>query len=333
MINIVIIKLGALGDVVRTLAILPIIKEKYPESNITWVTKQESKEILEDNIYVDNVTEIPNEIKESFDILYNLDIEDEATRLAEEIKAKRKYGFYSVDGFPSAFNIMAEYYINTIFDDELKKSNRKTYQEMMCEALDLKWEKQHCPIFLNEKDKAYAEIFAKNNNLVGKKILGIHMGASPRWPSKAWHKHELEEFIKLVRQRGLEILLFGGPKESEELSSLVNKLKQQGVKVYQNDPNNTIKQFASLVNLCSVIVCADSLALHVSLALKKPTIGLFFCTSPWEIEDYGLLKKISSPRLLEFFPERMNEYNEELTKSITAQEVIKELEEMLNKKS
>ena len=48
-IKICIIKLGALGDVVRTTPLLLGIKEKYPESEITWITKSNAKEILEDN--------------------------------------------------------------------------------------------------------------------------------------------------------------------------------------------------------------------------------------------------------------------------------------------
>ena len=56
--------------------------------------------------------------------------------------------------------------------------------------------------------------------------------------------------------------------------------------------------------------------------MKKPTIGLFFCTTPHEVEGYGMLKKIASPILYDFFPERQNEYSEELVNSITADEVI-----------
>ena len=78
------------------------------------------------------------------------------------------------------------------------------------------------------------------------------------------------------------------------------------------------------------MVCSDSLALHVSLALKKPTIGLFFCTSPNEVEDYGVLRKIVSPMLYEFFPEKMDQYSEELVKSISADEVLNAIGEMDN---
>ncbi len=35
-----------------------------------------------------------------------------------------------------------------------------------------------------------------------------------------------------------------------------------------------------------------------------PCVTIFNCTSPWEIFDYGLMRKIVSPRLEEFFYQR-----------------------------
>ncbi|MBI2057040.1 glycosyltransferase family 9 protein [Candidatus Pacearchaeota archaeon] len=322
--KIAIIKLGALGDVVRTLSVLPAIKEKYPNSEIFWITKQNALQIFENNPYIEKVFAAPYKInsKEKFDILYNFDIEDEATKLALKIKAEKKFGFYSQEGFPASFNLAGEYYLNTLFDDNLKKNNKKTYQEIMFEVAELKWEKQICPVFFNNKDKEYAEKFFKENNLISKKIIGIHMGAGSRWPSKAWAPEKVQEFISKAKQKGYEILLFGGPEELEKIEQVMTYLKKQNIKILINNPKNTLKEFASLVNLCKIMVCSDSLALHLSLALRKPTIGLFFCTSPNEVEDYNLLKKIVSPMLKDFFPEKMDEYNKKLVNSISADDVL-----------
>jgi heptosyltransferase-2 len=325
--KILIIKLGALGDVVRTLSILPALKEKYPDSEIHWVTKKNAEELFEGNPYISKVHSLSsiNE-KEKFDLLINLDIESEASELAQRVNAERKLGFYSQEGFPSAFNLGAEYYINTIFDDELKKANKKTYQEMIFEASELKYRKHHCPLFLINKDKEYAENFIDKNKINTSNILGIHMGASSRWPSKIWHEDNLIRFIAMAKNMGFDIILFAGKDEKDKQKNIIDKLNKEGIKIYQNNPDNSIKEFASLVNLCKKMICSDSFSLHISLALKKPTIGLFFCTSPEEIEDYGLLKKIISPKLGEFFPSRMDEYNEDLVKSISIEKVLENLD-------
>src|SRR3989344_6058632 len=172
--KICIIKLGALGDVVRTLPVLQAIKEKYPFSEITWITKKNVLEVFEGNNFVDRVLTVPVFDLEEFDVLYNFDIEEDATNLAKEIIAEKKFGFYNEDGFASAFNEGSEYYLNTLFDDELKKNNRRTYQEMMFDVAELEWKKQMPEIFLNEKDKNYAKDFLDKHNLFGSRILGIH---------------------------------------------------------------------------------------------------------------------------------------------------------------
>ena len=328
--KICIIKLGALGDVVRTLPILIGIKEKYPDSEISWVTKKESTEIVENSSYVKKIFSLSFKPFEKFDILYNIDIDDEATDLAMKINAEKKYGFYSENGFVLAFNIGAEYYLNTLFDDEIKKTNTKTYQEMMFMAAELPYKKQFLPINLSEEEEKYAKMFLEKNKINSEKLIGIHLGASPRWPSKVWHKDNLMEFIKKAKIKGYEIILFGGYNEAKELEKTKKYFSEFDIIIHTNDPYNTSLQFASLVNKCKFMICSDSFSLHVSLALKKLTIGLFFCTSSKEVEGYGLLKKIESPILYNFFPERMNQYDENLVKSIFAEDVLNAIIEMDN---
>lgn len=320
--KICIIKLGALGDVVRTTSILPAIKQKYPDSEITWITKPECKEILEGNPLIKRILTLPCVLEEEFDILYNFDLEQEATHLAMQVKAIKKYGYYDEQGFPVAFNSGAEYCLNTIFDDELKKSNKKTHQEMMFEVAELEYKKQKGQIVLTDKDKEYALEYLNANNLQNKKILGLNIGSSKRWPSKAWHIEKVKEFIKNARLRGYEIVLLGGDDEKKSMSDLALELNRQNIKVYETDTKDSLKKFFAIIGICDRIVCADTLALHVALALEKPTTALFFCTSPYEIEDYGLLTKITSSRLLDFFPEKSDQYSEELVNSISVEQVL-----------
>ena len=65
-------------------------------------------------------------------------------------------------------------------------------------------------LVLQESEREYASRFFMQNNLDGKKVAGIHMGASARCTSKVWHPARLKEFIKAVHKNGYEVLLFGG---------------------------------------------------------------------------------------------------------------------------
>lgn len=324
--KIAVIKLGALGDVIRTLPLAKAIKNKFPNSELTWITKPESYDLIKTDKNIDKIFKTPYYSTEKFDVLYNFDIDAEATKLASELLAKEKKGFYSEAGYVSAFNTGAEYYLNTLYDDELKKSNKKTYQEMMFKAAELDYKKEDYQIALTREEIEFGNDFIKRNNLSGKKIIGIHMGASSRWPSKAWSEQRVKEFIIKAKEKGYEIILFGGPNELQKQTKLVGELKSGGIAVVHNDPKNSLREFASILNICAGVVCSDSLALHVAVGLGKKTAGLFFCTSPNEVESYDLLEKIVSPMLSDFFPEKMDQYSEDLVKSISAEEVLAALE-------
>ncbi|MBI2629024.1 glycosyltransferase family 9 protein [Candidatus Pacearchaeota archaeon] len=327
-IKICIIKLGALGDVVRTTPLLLGIKEKYPESEITWITKSNAKEILEDNELVDNLLFIPCKTAENFDIIYNLDIEQEATKLALEINAEKKYGFYDNEGFPTAFNEGAEYYLNTVFDDEIKKSNRKTYQQMMFDIMEITYKQQEPFISVHKKNKEEMNEFLRKNSLVDKKIIGFNIGASKTWPSKAWSKQKIIEFIPRAKEKGYEVLLLGGEDEAQVMDEIYNFNIGKEIKIYKRNTANSLKDFFATIFFCHVIICGDTLALHVATALKKQVIALFFCNSPDEIESYGRVKKLVSPILYDFFPEKSDEYSEVLVNSISVEEVLKALDEI-----
>jgi heptosyltransferase-2 len=76
--RILIIKLDAIGDVLRTTCILPGLKEKYLNSWITWVTEGEAISLFKNNPLVDEVIEYtsPEMLKlqaVDFDQVVNLD--------------------------------------------------------------------------------------------------------------------------------------------------------------------------------------------------------------------------------------------------------------------
>ncbi len=325
-----IIKLGAKGDVVRTLPILKGLKNQYPDSEITWITKDSSFEVLSHSDMIDRIFSIPVKLNEKFDILYNFDIDEVACELAIQIEADKKFGFYFDNSFVCSFNLGAEYYLNTLFDDETKKLNKKTYQKMIFDVAEIEYRGESFELNIGEDAREYADRFFEGKSV--ERLIGIHIGSSPRWPSKSWHLERLIEFVRMVKERGWEIILFSGPDDVEKCENIKRELNEEGIFILYNNPKNSDLEFFSLVGKCDAIVCSDSYALHVGLGLKKPVVGLFFCTSPNEVEDYGLLKKIVSRRLYEFFPEKMDVYDEELTKSISVEEVLEKLEENIKTK-
>ena len=107
---------------------------------------------------------------------------------------------------------------------------------------------------------------------------------------KQWREHGYVELVsRLAARTDAQFVLLGGPSETER-----NKRLRAASAVPLFDPGceNTVRHFAALLNHCHVVVTGDTLAMHLSLALRKRTIVLFGPTSAPEIELYGLGEKV-----------------------------------------
>jgi len=324
--KILILKFGALGDVLRTTPLLHALKKKYgEEALIYWMTSPEAVELLDNNPLIDKVLpyNLENTLRiqqEEFDILYSLEIDSPVTLLANLVTAKEKFGFYFNNGSTECFNKNAESYLETAFLQHKKLQNRKTYQELIFEASEIEYNKEKPIITLSEKDRQFAEKFKKENNISDSdKIIGIHIGSSGRWQSKFWNNEKLIDLVKKIPS-DYKILFFAGPNEIEKQKELTEELAKERISILNNKPNNSIGEFSALVNICNLVICGDSLATHVASALGKDTIALFFSTPSWEVEDYGLMKKIESPLLEKYF--FVGDYIPELADSISIGDVL-----------
>ena len=124
--KILVIKLGAIGDVIRTTPLLHRLKKEFPEAEIWWLTH--SPDIVPSNVDKGmefNVQSITLLKETPFEVVYNLDKDDYACALATSLNTKELYGFTLKDGKPAPANNLAEHkFITRLFDDA-NQENRK----------------------------------------------------------------------------------------------------------------------------------------------------------------------------------------------------------------
>jgi heptosyltransferase-2 len=122
--------------------------------------------------------------------------------------------------------------------------------------------------------------------------VAIAADAGPVWPMKKWaYYNELKQ-------------------ELEQHHLTVNVLPERP----------SLLEHLSDVRNHRCLVGGDSLPMHFALGSGIRCVSLFNCTSPWEIYDYGIQKKIVSPLLKEFFYQRG--YDRRATTAITIDEVL-----------
>lgn len=282
--QILIVKLGAIGDVLRTTSILKGLKQKYPQAVIHWITSSFGQELLNNNPYIDRILvwEEKDQLTK-YDLVIGLEDELKTCQLVSGLKPKTILGVYADNNkaiyTPSAWfdmSIISKYGLEKA--NELKAANIKTFQQHMADLLDIKVGEY---VFdLSSEDKEFGQKFVAQ---YGGKVIGINTGAGKRWQLKALG---IDKTIELIKALDRPCLILGGEEEIERNQAIS---KATGMPV---SGAHSLLEFAGIINACSAIITSDSLAMHFAIAFKKPLVVFFGPTSAAEIELYGLGKKI-----------------------------------------
>jgi heptosyltransferase-2 len=294
MANVLIVKLGATGDVVRTTPLIVRLSGR-----ITWLTAEKNKVLLEglnEAVRCFSWNERNQILDRGYDLVINLEDTADVASFVQTVPAAQICGAYLdrtgcvryTDSFRDWFDLSIVSVHGKKKADELKFRNRQTYQELIFKGLGL-----------NFAGERYVLPEPIETGLTGDIAIAAEAGAV--WQMKKWAYYpELKRRLEAER-----VVVNVLPKRSSLLEHL-------------SDVQN---------HRC--VVGGDSLPMHFALGTRTPCVTLFTCTSPWEIYDYGVQTKIVSPLLEPFFYKRG--YNERATTAISVDDVfaaaMKRLEE------
>lgn len=299
--KILIVKLGALGDVLRTTPLLTALKSKYPDSRITWVVDGNNSDVLKNNPLIDEVlsyaVETPGALaRRSFDWAINLDKEPEALETISAANAIHKKGFgRSGDGKLVPLDTSSDYAYRLGIDDELKfKLNRKTYQEISFEQAELIFQGEEYVFHADPLSESAAKAHLKAlgfDRAKNRPVVGLNTGSGRRFAGK---RLPVATFVRLTersaRELGATVFLLGGEDEKQRNLEIQKKVSVP----VTNTGSHPIRIFAGIVRECDVVLSGDTTAMHIAIAVKTPVTAYFASTCASEIELYGRGVKIVS---------------------------------------
>jgi heptosyltransferase-2 len=275
--NILIVKLAAIGDVIRTTPLLRRIKKEYPKSKIWWLTR--TPEILpaEVDVKLPFVLESIIALTETpFYLAFNLDKDREACALMNKIKAKKKFGYDLVNGICHPLNSAAERKWETgLFDDVNKVNTRSYVEEIFAIAGYVFCGERYMLPFYDWQDRRWK--FVK-----GKKVVGLNTGCGGRWTSRLWPETHWVTLAASLKKNGYEVVLLGGEQEHEKNLRLAKKSKALYFGHY------SLNGFINLMNHCDLVVTAVSMAMHLTIGLNKKIVLFNNIFNKNEFELYGL---------------------------------------------
>lgn len=298
--NILIVKFGALGDVVRTSYFAKCLKDKYGQDlHLTWITSPAAMPILQDNFYIDKVSSDFSKIKnEQFDVIYSLDDEIEILSQLAFLNYKKIVGAYL---HPSKkirtycaesaiwFDMGLLSKLGKLEADNRKRANKRTHGDIFAQIFDTDFPE---PFFPQEK------ITPCIPNKDSEFMLGINPYAGGRWSSKELLPKELEKLIGLFlgstqfqNMRG-KIILFGAGEDRQKNLEIASRFSDKAIEVANTD--ESVLNLATQIGSLSVLITSDSLAMHLAIAQRIPFLAFFAPTSAAEIDDFGFGQKLIS---------------------------------------
>ncbi|MEK7390057.1 MAG: glycosyltransferase family 9 protein [Elusimicrobiota bacterium] len=251
-----IIKLGALGDVLRTTPLL----RRLP-GPVTWVTDSSSLPLLAGLPGIHRLL-TPSQSASlrgrRYRRIINFDEDSRACRLASMMNSPSKIGAWIEDGRITYCQASSPWFDMSLISrlgrreaDRLKKRGQRVYQDYLFAA---------CGLRFNGEEYLLPIRPARANP----DAVALEARVGEKWPLKSW----------------------------PGFAALRHRLGHQGLVPFELRARRRLSDYLADINRASIVVASDTLAMHVGLALRKQVVALFTCTSPNEIHGYGRLTKL-----------------------------------------
>jgi ADP-heptose:LPS heptosyltransferase len=300
------IKLDSIGDVLRSASLLPAIISRHDRPYVAWLTRKESVDLARMLKHVDEVIELSDVgiariMAGGWDCVYSLSNDLPSASIATIARPKNPVvGYYVEAGIIKPSNAAAERWLEMAAFDRLKRANTQTYQRHMMSILGAD-DAEISPPGLVMGDDLVRAAKARIAALFGGKArprIALNIGAGSRWPKKMLNAMQICRYLHLLRDRiDADVLLVGGAAEAEKAKEILAHFDAcDSIKAALTE--RSLAEFVAILNEADVLVCGDTLALHVATAIGLPAVAVFGPTSPAEIADFdGLVAKAWTDRL------------------------------------
>lgn len=288
--KILIVRLGALGDIIHTIPAAAAIRRAMPDAAIDWLVDVRHRDLV-DLIPVVNrrITVQTNSIASLYTAGSQLrrsgyDVALDLQGLLKSAVLARMSGASRVIGFPTELlrEGAARFFYTETAGDGVPHVVDKNLS--MLKALGIRMPELTFP--LEDRNPGMA---AEARRLLGiedgEPFAVLNPGAA--WPNKRWPPVYFAEVARgLVKRHGLRSLVLWGPGESQLAEDLV--LASDGTAA--TGPQTTMADLVSLLKAAALMVSGDTGPLHIAAAVGVPVVGIFGPTDPkrngpWDEND------------------------------------------------
>jgi len=299
--NILIVKMSAIGDVIHTLPAVNALRVHFPNARITWLVEEAASEIIESHEAVDRVliskrehwikgslgTSRLQSVKEVFrfvgelrETAYDLVLDFQGLMKSAVMvglcRAERKIGY---DGTRELSYLVLDERIPPYPMDRhaiLRYLNLVAYLGVDPCQIAFK-------IPFGEKEKWHVRSMLNQRGWDGGCVVAVN--AMAKWKTKLW---ETESFARLgdmlVEALGCFVVFTGSKADEKEIRKITSNTRAECIG-FSGQTN--LKDLAALFEMAKCVVSIDTGPMHLAAAVGAPVVALFGPTAPWRTGPFG----------------------------------------------
>jgi len=277
--NILIVRTDRIGDVILTLPLAGIIKKVYPDSRITFLVREYTKNIVSNHPFIDEVIVI-NESKNKVSFFDNVEI-IKSKMFDVCIVARPSFVIAIILFFSGIKNrIGTGYRWYSLFFNQRVYEHRKTAEHHELEYNVNLLNKIGIKNSVTEENVSYdltvddgalqkvIQLLLDEKVDLQKLIIIVHPGSGGSSVDLP-----VDKFIELVNRLdsdNFQIILTGNKNEA----ALCNKIKSSSKAINFAGKFN-LEELTALISKCSIFISNSTGPIHIAAALRKFTLGFY----------------------------------------------------------
>ncbi len=323
--NILIIRVSAIGDVIHTLPSIFLIKKLFPNAKISWIVQKKAADLLVSQDFLDKIFVLPNKylslknLNQTLNIIsqikkhkWNLILDFQGllkTSILLLFLTGKKYGFDKTN----ARGKFSTYFTNKRIIPNYENIIEKNLSLVTNTFFDLKKIKS-CPTIQELKKDLKLNINKNFSDNVDSWLLKnklnnfIILSPNTTWESKHWPE---DNWIKLIKNLDKQQIVLLGADFGGMAANIYNCCKINNIKIYIA-PKFNLLEVADLIQKSKLLIAPDTGILHLADYLQKRAIGIF---GPTKAKKHGAylhefnIKNVIQIECLHYYQKTHNDKN------------------------
>ena len=302
-----ILRLSAVGDVIRTLPAAKALKEYYPSSSITWIVEEPSQAFLKSQPEVDEVILFPRKkwtqgIKSLRKIWGTIgemrgfvgDLRKRKFDVVLDFHGILKSGLLSfLSGSPKriGYDRRSTKEGNFLFSNvkvKLPEERISRFERnlVLLKGMGLELKEPKSSLHIPPEDREYvASFFKASSGSFRRPLIAIHPGTSAKAFFKRWKPDQYAQLAdRLVQELNATVLFTWGDEELEWVEGIRKEMKKPSL---LGPKTESLTQLGEVYRNCDLYIGGDTGPMHIASFMGIPAVVIYGPTDPIENEPIG----------------------------------------------